>query len=113
MASSTTTPLHLSEAPIPTSIELQKFGSSLKDAKYPILAALLAAYKSHSYGRGYGVVKANSSRIKKPNKLGRRTIYQYDRWGKPQIRKKKEIYSSRKRANIGSRKCNCPFIIKA
>ena len=78
MASSTTTPLHPSEAPIPTSTELQKFGSSLKDAKYPTLAALLAAYKSHSYGRGYGVVKANSSRIKKPNKLGRRTIYWCD-----------------------------------
>jgi hypothetical protein len=60
------------------SAELQKFGSSLKDAEYPILAALLAAYKSYLYGRGYSVVKANSSGIKKLNKLGRRTIYRCD-----------------------------------
>jgi hypothetical protein len=58
-------------------------------------------------------VLGDSAGMNRPNRMGRRVVYRCDRWGKPQIRKKEDIYESRKRANTGSRKCNCPFLIEA
>jgi hypothetical protein len=88
-------------------------GPRLKDAEYDSLALLLAAYESHSYGKGYGVILSDSQGLKRLNKLGRRVAYRCDRWGKPQLRKNQDLHKTRKRAHISSRKCNCPFIIKA
>jgi hypothetical protein len=113
MSSSTKTPCHSSDTPIPFPDIRRTIGPRLLNTEYPSLLTLLAAYKSHSYSEGYGVVLVDSLRMKRPNKLGRRVVYRCDRWGKPQIRKKKDVYKSRKRANTGSRKCNCPFLIKA
>jgi hypothetical protein len=85
----------------------------LLDAEYDSYALLYAAYKSHAYNRGYGVVLADSKGLNRPNKLGKRVVYRCDRWGKGQARRNLDLHKSRKRANTGNRKCNCLFMIEA
>jgi hypothetical protein len=111
--SSDTIAHHSSDASIDFPTIRVKIGEPLPDATYDSLPELLQAYQSHSYGRGYGVVLADSKGMNKPNKLGRRSVYRCDRWGKPQNRKNPDMHASRKRAGTGSRKCNCPFMIEA
>jgi hypothetical protein len=104
---------HPSDAPIDFPTIRVKIGEPLPDTTYASLPELLAAYQPHSYGRGYGVVLADSRGMNKPNKLGRRCVYRCDRWGKPQNRKNPDMHASRKRAGTGSRRCNYPFMIEA
>jgi hypothetical protein len=113
MSSLTKTLCHSSDTPIPFPDIRRIIGPCLLDTEYPSLLTLLAAYESHSYSEGYSVVLADSLRMKRPNKLSKRVIYRCDCWGKLQIRKKKDVHESRKRANTGSKKCNCPFLIEA
>jgi hypothetical protein len=72
MSSSTEKPRHPSDSPIPFPDTRRTISPRLPDAEYPSLPSLLATYESHSYGKGYGVVLADSGGMKKPNKLGRR-----------------------------------------
>jgi hypothetical protein len=81
MSSSTDKPRHPTDAPIPFPTIRMTIGPRLKDAEYDSLALLLAAYESHSYDKGYGVVLADSQGLKRPNKLGRRVAYRCDWWG--------------------------------
>jgi hypothetical protein len=60
---------HLSDAPIDFPTIRVKIGEPLPDTTYPSLPELLAAYQ---YGRGYGVVLADSKGM---DKLGQRYIY--------------------------------------
>ena len=113
MSSSTEKPRHPSDSPIPFPDIYRTIGPRLPDAEYLLLPSLLAMYKSYLYRKGYSIMLADNRDMKKPNKLGRRTIYRCDRWRKPQDRKNKNLYLSRKRIYIGSRKYNCPFLIEA
>jgi hypothetical protein len=108
MSSLTKTLCHSSDTPIPFPDIRRIIGPCLLDTEYPSLLTLLAAYESHSYSEGYSVVLADSLRMKRPNKLSKRVIYRCDCWGKLQIRKKKDVHESRKRANTGSKKCSYP-----
>ncbi|KAI0998776.1 hypothetical protein K3495_g9420 [Podosphaera aphanis] len=78
-----------------------KIDYPLPDAEYESLERLLAAYQSHAYGKGYGVVL----NAKKQNKEGQRTIHMCDKRGKAQ-----NLPSQK---NTGSRKTNCSFRIVA
>ncbi|KAI0999282.1 hypothetical protein K3495_g8918 [Podosphaera aphanis] len=82
-----------------------KIGDPLPDAECESLERLLAAYQSHAYGKGYGVVL----NAKNKNKEGQCIIYMCDKGGKAQDRKKKDLHPSKKRKNTDSRKTNCPF----
>lgn len=79
------------------------------DAENESLERLLAAYQSHTYGKGYGIVL----NTKKKNMEGQRIIYMCDKGGKAQDRKKEGLDPSKKRKYTGSRKTNCPFWITA
>jgi hypothetical protein len=83
MFSLTEKPRYSSDSPIPFPDIYRTIGPRLPDAEYLLLPSLLAVYESYLYRKGYSVMLADSRDMKKPNKLGRRTIYQYDRWGKP------------------------------
>ncbi|KAI0999240.1 hypothetical protein K3495_g8957 [Podosphaera aphanis] len=59
-----------------------KIGDPLPDAEYESLERLLAAYQSHAYGKGYGVVLNAKNKLKE----GQRIIYMCDSGGKAQDR---------------------------
>jgi hypothetical protein len=102
--------IHPSDSPLSFPDIRIKIGELLPEAMYDGLPQLMNAYVSHSYNRGYGVVLGYKGKV---NKLGNRTIYWCDRSGKPRDRKNKNLDPSRKRANTGSRCCDCPFKIEA
>ncbi|KAI0995769.1 hypothetical protein K3495_g12411 [Podosphaera aphanis] len=60
-----------------------KTGDPLPDAEYESLERLLAAYQSHAYGKGYGVVL----NAKNKNKKGQRIMHICDKGRKAQDQK--------------------------
>jgi hypothetical protein len=100
---------HASDAPIPFSTERIKLGEPLPDAIYETANAVLQAYRDHAYDRGYGVVLEYYTHKNE----GQKTVYMYDRGGKPRDRKSPDLHDSKKRPNAGSRKTNCPFRVVA
>jgi hypothetical protein len=56
MSSSTDIPCHPSDTPILFPTIRKTISPCLKDAEYPSLPALLAAYESYLYNKGYSVV---------------------------------------------------------
>jgi hypothetical protein len=111
MASSSREP-HTSEFLIPFSIDRIAICESLPDAEYKSLPELIEAYQSHAYRKGYAVVLADSKSLKIPNRVGRE-LYINVTGGESQVRIMENLHSTRKRADTGSRKCNCRFAVEA
>jgi len=112
------TPLHLSDRQIEYPTVQILIGEPLPDAEYDAYEDVETAYRQHSLGKGYGIVKVDTGGLKKYNKKsGRKVVYGCDRWGinKPDKSTKgnADIHKSKRRKASSSRKCNCPFRIHA
>lgn len=99
---------HSSDAPLPFPILRIKLGPRINEnIEYNSYEDAFIAFQQYCASHGYSIVVCGHNK----NKKGETRLYNCDRGGIPRDRKNKELHSSKKRTNTGSRKINCPFRI--